>query len=122
MDFKGEGDNEDETGRALQKDRFLQEQSINMLSPAEIEIILNDQVQLAALAQAEFAMADVDQSNFIEHTELMQCMSQIGYDNDQIDTQLGTIMMTIDIDYNIKIDSQEFDALLRMILTNMLDL
>ena len=66
-------------------------------------------------------MADVDKSNFLEETELKQFMIQGGFESDMIDVLYGSIMLQSDIDYNGKIDSQEFEALLRMTLTNLLD-
>ena len=92
------------------------------MSASEIEQILNDPVKFKALAKAAFDTVDTDNSGFIDETELKQVMIQVSGEvgcPSPSDADVSEVMKELDADGNGKIDLQEFEVLIRQVLSLM---
>ena len=92
------------------------------MSASEIEQILNDPVKFKALAKAAFDTVDTDNSGFIDETELKQAMIQVSGEvgcHSPSDADVSQVMKELDADGNGKIDLQEFEVLIRQVLSLM---
>ena len=81
--------------------------------------IANDEVKFKAFTKTAFDSLDTDNSGFIDETEIKQIMIQVNTElgcPSPSDEDVNEVMKVLGADRNGKIDLQEFETLIRMVL------
>ena len=92
-----------------------------MMSPSDIQEILNDPYRFKSLCEEAFEYVDDDNTGFLDESEirdgLLWCRT-LGFPVPKQGT-VSEIMKQYDADGNGKIDLQEFEVLMRDLLKSM---